>query len=95
MATFRATIRVDNLEGEDAAAARRVVEERLRDGGLKTCTVLRVERQSPDAEQRQRRRRIAPGERVWRQQTNTGGFLLAAAALWALWFFWQLGAYLE
>lgn len=93
MATYRATVRVDGLEGDNAVEARRLVEDRLRDGGFKKWTILRVERQTADMEQR--RGRVAPGERVWRQQSNTGGVLLAAAALWALWFFWQLRSYLE
>jgi len=97
MPTFRATVRIDNVEGDDAADARRAVEERLRDAGLHRWSVLRVDRQTALTEQEARRNRgrVAPGERVWRQQSNTGGVLLAAAAIWALWFFWQLSSYLE
>jgi hypothetical protein len=97
MATFRATVRIDNLGGEDAAEARRAVEERLREAGFQRCSVLRVDRQSAltETEMRRNRSRVAPGEQAWRRQSNTGGVLLAAAAIWALWFFWQLSSYLE
>ncbi len=94
MATFQATIRFESSESEDAAEVRRAVEQRLRASGLEKCSVVRVERQQ-SAGVTPRRSRIAPGEGVWRRQSNTGGVLLVAAAAWALWFFWRLSGYLD
>lgn len=95
MASFRAIIRFNNIEADDAVDARRQLEERLRDVGLERFAIVRIERQRPANGGLPRNGRVAPGERVWRQQANTGGVLLAAAALWAVWFFWQLSSYIE
>lgn len=94
MATYRATVRLDGVEGEDAVEARRLIEDRLKDSALGKWTVVSVERQRPGGVVPSRGR-VAPGESVWRRQSNTGGVLLAAAALWAFWFFWQLSGYIE
>ena len=82
MANFRATIRVRDLKGKDALAARETLEERLRGAGIEHWRVVDVTPadkpiRPPDA----------TTVRWHADRMIAGRLMLLGAAGWALWFF--------
>ena len=87
MAQFEATVRVFEISESDPAAARQLVEERLRSGGFSRFQIMNlgVHGAIPmrvEAPRRQRTRAQA--------SFAGGGVLVAAVVAWTLWFLWML-----
>ncbi len=89
MAKFRATLRVSDLNGADPAAVQRALDERLKQAGIERWKVLSIENEAAAAARRQARRpvrnHLMPRRPVAVRQPHgdAGGFLLAAAVVWA------------
>ena len=88
MPRFRAYLHVKDLSGPDSAAVRHAVEESLSKAGLDHWHVVSIESEErspgplPPA---------ASARRETRHRTaNVGGYLLAGAVAWGIWFFWTL-----
>ena len=89
MPRYRAILQVSDIAGESPRAVRSALNEQLRTSGLQNCQVVRVDLDGGPIGPRP----TAPtGDREpeWRQQSNLGGVLLAAAVAWAMWFFWMM-----
>jgi hypothetical protein len=87
MAHFEATVRVLDVTESDAPAARRVIEERLREGGFTRWRILSLGVQGAMVHAVTR-----PVRRARRVEVSYagGGLLVAAVVAWTLWFFWLL-----
>lgn len=86
MAHFEATVRLFDVIGSNAPAARRALEERLRAAGFTRWQILGVTTQGTLARVVEPRRR--PVRR--RDVSYAGGALVAAVVVWTLWFLWLL-----
>lgn len=85
MPKFRATLQLTELNGSDPTTALQSLEESLGRAGLTHWRVISVEsdeRLPPPPRTMPAARRQAEVRTV-----NFGGFLLAGAVAWALWFF--------
>ena len=87
MAHFEATVRVLDVTESDAPAARRVIEERLREGGFTRWHILSLGVQGAMVHAVTR-----PARRARRVEVSYagGGLLVAAVVAWTLWFLWLL-----
>lgn len=86
MERYEALVRLVDLVDDNAAGARRRVDERLRAGGFTRWEVVAVAREGSASIERRLRRRVEP-----RPQPLIGGRLLTAAIiLWSLWLLWIL-----
>ena len=87
MAHFEATVRILDVTESDAPAARRVIEERLREGGFTRWHILSLGVQGAMVHAVSR-----PARRARRVEVSYagGGLLVAAVVAWTLWFFWLL-----
>jgi hypothetical protein len=90
MARYRATIQVSGISGESPRAVRAALDERLRSSGLEQCHIVSVDLDVPSGGTARPSRSMDVGKPSWQRQTNAGGFLLVAAATWAVWFFWWM-----
>lgn len=90
MAKFRAYLQLSELNGPDSGAVRQAVEESLGKAGLANWRVLSVESDEvlPPPPPAPAKPPVAPRRNV--QPANVGGYLLAGAVAWALWFFWTM-----
>lgn len=86
MERYEALVRLVDLVDDDAAGARRRVDERLRAGGFTRWEVVAVAREgNANIERRLRRRSKSP------QPAFLGGRVLTAAViLWSLWLLWLI-----
>jgi len=87
MARFEATVRILDVTESDAPAARRAIEERLRDAGFTRWHILSLGVQGAMVRAVPR-----PPRRARRVEVSYagGGLLVAAVVAWTLWFFWLL-----
>lgn len=88
MPKFRAYLQITELNGSDPASVRQSVEESIGKAGLTHWRVVSIENEdkvSPLAQTSPIAKRDAT-----RRAANVGGYLLAGAVAWALWFFWTL-----
>lgn len=86
MERYEALVRLVDLVDDNAAGARRRVDERLRAGGFTRWEVVAVAPEGSASIERRLRRRVEP-----RPQPLIGGRLLTAAIiLWSLWLLWIL-----
>ena len=86
MQRYEALVRLVDLVDDDAAGARRRLDERLRAGGFTRWEVVAVAREGSASIDRRLRRRLKPAE-----PPLIGGRLLTAAViLWSLWLLWLL-----
>lgn len=88
MRTFRATIHVTKLEGQDSTAARGDLEEALLRVGFGQWRIVAFEDEQAVATAPPRR--AASQAAMRRRAPNPGLWLLTGAVIWALWFFWSL-----
>ena len=87
---YRATVQVSGLAGDSPRAVRSALDEQLRNSGISNCQVVSIE---IDAPQIVPKRPAEEAPRASAAQSGTGGFLLVAAAAWAiLFFYWMLTA---
>ncbi len=90
MPSFRATVRIEGLQGDDAAEVRRALQMRLSKGEIDDCRILTVE---PVDRRRQSAMRfaprVAPAEGAWRKQSNAAGLILLLTLGWTVWVFWS------
>ncbi len=98
MNMYRATIRIDGLQGGDPSEVRRILEAKLAKAEVEACRVLSIEpiHRGRGPQPQPQPRRMAPAEGTWRKQSNAGGVILLFAMGWALWVVWSyLTAYLS
>jgi hypothetical protein len=90
MAHFEATVRILDVTESDAPAARRLIEERLREGGFSRWHILSLGVQGAMVHAAHAVPR--PTRRARRVEVSYagGGLLVAAVVAWTLWFFWLL-----
>jgi hypothetical protein len=89
MRKFRVTVQLNDLRGNDAAGVREALDAQLRGAGFVRWRVTSVEAEESGQLRSLRSLSAVQIERV-RRPANIGGFLLAGAVAWALWFFWSL-----
>jgi hypothetical protein len=89
MPKYRAIVHVSGLTGENPRVVRSEIDEQLRKSGLENCQVVSIDLDLPVAT---RRRVNEAVESLQPPASRAGGFLLVAAATWALLFFctWAL-----
>ena len=87
MVHFEATVRVFDLNDQDALLARRRVEEGLRAAGFSRWQIVGLGMQGVPRAARVRRRPV-------RADVNYigGGLMVTAVAAWTLWFLWLLSS---
>ncbi len=90
--SYRATLVIEGLPGEDPAAVRGVLETKLSKVEIPSFRVVSIE---PMTRRRAAAfdtgpRRAAPAEGGWRRESNAGGILLLVAIAWAAWFGWSI-----
>ena len=94
MAHFEATVRILDVTESDAPAARRLIEERLREGGFARWHILSlgVQGTMTHAVARPAARAARALRRPRRVEVSYagGGLLVAAVVAWTLWFLWLL-----
>jgi hypothetical protein len=87
MPKYRATVHVSGLTGEGPRAVRAALDARLREHGLENCRIVAIDIDAPPQNSAMTMR-PGPIQPARRGQAGAGGFLLVAAAVWAIWFFW-------
>ncbi len=95
MSTFRANIRVEDLEGTDPTEVRDALRAKLTKAEVGACRILSIEpvKERPGRPPNQRYPpRVAPAEGAWRRQSNAAGLMLLFAAGWAVWLFWSFAS---
>jgi hypothetical protein len=87
MAHFEATVRVFDLNDQDALLARHHIEEGLRAAGFSRWQIVGLAMQGAE-------RAARPRQRPRRADVNYigGGLMVTAVAAWTLWFLWLLGS---
>lgn len=89
MPTFRATIRIEGLQGGDAAEVRHALQAKLAKVDVEDCRILNVEPTARRANAPRFVARVAPAEGAWRKQSNAAGLVLLVTLSWVAWFFWS------
>jgi hypothetical protein len=87
MPQFESLVRLSEIEENDAGAARRAIEERLRTAGFHRWHIVNLSPQGTPNHYRPRPPRRPT--RVDRAYAG-GGMLVAAVVAWTLWFLWLL-----
>ncbi|MCK6553558.1 hypothetical protein L6Q96_03070 [Candidatus Binatia bacterium] len=86
MERYEALVRLVDLVDDDAAGARRRLDERLRAGGFTRWEVIAVAREGSASIDRRLRRRLRPPQTAF-----VGGRLVTVAiVVWSLWLLWLL-----
>ncbi len=92
MPRFRATLRIEGLQGENAREVRDALVTKLGKIELSEARVMSIDEMRERQQKVERRAFVAPAPGAWRKQSNAAGLVLLGAIGLAMWVFWSLWA---
>ena len=92
MPRFRATVRVDGLQGDDPHAVRDSLKAKLATLDIAGRSVVSIAPARRVGRRAVPQVALAPAEGAWRKQSNAAGLLLLGAIGLAVWVFWSMWA---